>query len=228
MKKKNFYYTYIKIIEIVQNTIKIFQRYYYLFINIKIYILMIKQTISIFFLLLPLIVTSFGLEPAEIRTLDNTNVQGKRNTLDDDSVAILPYEMFYEPIVSYDKRSSTPLVRFGKRSSDLKDESLITRELRASMLDSPIVRFGKRSLSGPLVRFGRSPNGPLVRFGRASAGPLVRFGKRSYLNSLTPFDKRLESSPLIRFGRASSDPLVRFGKRSFMEEDEFLPNIKAD
>ncbi|CEF71147.1 Hypothetical protein SRAE_X000047400 [Strongyloides ratti] len=182
---------------------------------------MIKQTISLF-LLLPLIATSFGIEPAEIRSLDNANVHGKRNILDDESIAVFPYEIFYEPVLSYDKRSSSPLVRFGKRSSDLKDGSLITRELRASMIDSPLVRFGKRSPSGPLVRFGRSPAVPLVRFGRSLSGPLVRFGKRNFENLDSQYDKRSGMSPLIRFGRASAGPLVRFGKRSVTEEDEFM------
>uniref|UniRef100_A0A0K0G4M6 FMRFamide-like neuropeptides 13 (inferred by orthology to a C. elegans protein) n=1 Tax=Strongyloides venezuelensis TaxID=75913 RepID=A0A0K0G4M6_STRVS len=162
---------------------------------------MIRLLISLS-LLIPLTVKGFGIEPAEIRSLDTINVQGKRNLYDSNTFTIVPYEIVFEPISTYDKRSSIPLVRFGKRSGELKDNRLITRELRASTLDSPIVRFGKRTSSGPLVRFGRS-----------SAGPLVRFGKRT-----------LKNSPLVRFGRATSGPLVRFGKRSFIEEDELSPN----
>uniref|UniRef100_A0A0N5CAS3 FMRFamide-related neuropeptides-like n=1 Tax=Strongyloides papillosus TaxID=174720 RepID=A0A0N5CAS3_STREA len=173
---------------------------------------MIKLLISLS-LLIPLTVKGFGIEPAEIRSLDTINVQGKRNLFDSNTFTIVPYEIFFEPVSTYDKRSSIPLVRFGKRSGEFKDNRLITRELRASTLDSPIVRFGKRMSSGPLVRFGRSAPGPLVRFGRSSAGPLVRFGKRNPKNS-----------PLVRFGRASAGPLVRFGKRSFIEEDELSPD----
>uniref|UniRef100_A0A0N5A3X5 FMRFamide-related peptides n=1 Tax=Parastrongyloides trichosuri TaxID=131310 RepID=A0A0N5A3X5_PARTI len=199
---------------------------------------MIKLTLSLCFLL-PITVSGFGIEPAEIRRLDNANIQGKRTPFGDNPLTVIPYTYIIDdmsPYDNYDKRSPTPLVRFGKR--EVKNDQLISRELRASMLDSPIVRFGKRSpsgplvrfgrsSSGPLVRFGRSPSGPLVRFGRSPSGPLVRFGKRNPGEPLIRFGKRPENLPLIRFGKRSpSGPLVRFGKRSDSDEEDITQEFE--
>jgi len=90
--------------------------------------------------------------------------------------------------------ATSPIIRFGKRSSALGFNGGMARQARTQqhMMD-PIIRFGKRTPStAPLIRFGkRHPNNP--------SAPLIRFGKRS-ISSLA------SSAPHIRFGKRDAEP----------------------